>query len=118
MDKDLLKKCVKNSLEDEFKKGMSEFIKVLIEQSWQTPIDDIVETIEESMTTAIADIKKKAYDDAYNALKKEFEEKEDAAFKRGVEYGRGIVSKIDKVNNSSNDVYSELLKQLFGDIFK
>jgi len=118
MNRDLLRDYVKQTLENELKSRLSDLVKSFIDKQWESAVDNVVTAIENDVDKMKASLKREAYDEAYQALKKEYEEKEDAAFKRGVKYGKGIVSKVDEANRRSDDAYSELLDQLFSGIFK
>lgn len=113
-----LQEIIKGAFELELKKKAEELVKPMGDGPLKELMDEITMRMENEMAEQIVEARRQAFSEAYAALKKEFEAKEEKAFKRGVEYGKGIArvmgAKGHRRGYSADDVCIDILNRAFG----
>ena len=113
-----LQEIVKGTFELELKRRAEELAKPLGDGVMKDLMGEITACVEDEMAEQIVEARRQAFREAYAALKKEFEAKEEKAFKRGVEYGKGIArsagARGHRRGYSADDVCIDILNRAFG----
>lgn len=113
-----LQEIVKGTFELELKRRAEEFAKPLGDEMMKDLMGEITARVEDEMAEQIVEARRQAFREAYAALKEEFEAKEEKAFKRGVEYGKGLArsagARGHRREYSADDVCIDILNRAFG----